>query len=77
MSANILKRNDHAEQPGMYLPDYSIGAEGLRLDYVSEPVDVFLYVKHRQRHGASEPYRRMGKVYAWTCQKSNTDTGDQ
>ena len=61
----------------MYLPEYSIGAEGLGLDYVPESINVFLYVKHRQRHGTSEPYRRMGKVYAWTCEPSNADKADQ
>ena len=38
-------------------PDCSVRVINLGLDHVPEPVNVFPDVKHRQRHGASKPYR--------------------
>jgi len=43
-------------------PDYSIRVVDLRFDHISKGVDIFLDVKHRQRHGTREPYRRLRKV---------------
>ena len=37
------------------LPDRSIGVMNLGFDHVPKPVNIFLDIKHRQRHGASDP----------------------
>jgi hypothetical protein len=55
------------------LPDCSIGVMNLRFDHIPKLIDIFLDVKHRQRHGASEPQRRLRKVEPWTwTQKNNS-----
>ena len=36
-------------------PDRSIGVMNLGLHNVPKPVNIFLDVEHRQRHGTSEP----------------------
>ena len=42
--------------------DHSIQVADLRLDHISKGIDIFPNVKHRQRHGTREPYRRLRKV---------------
>jgi len=37
------------------LPDRSIGVMNLGFDHVPKPINIFLDIKHRQRHGASDP----------------------
>ena len=62
---------------GKNSPSCSIGITNLGLDNVPKPIGVFPCVKHRQRHGTSEPQRRLHKVYPWTCPTNNTDKGCQ
>jgi len=37
------------------LPDRSIGVMNLGFDHVPKPINIFLDIKHRQRHGTSDP----------------------
>jgi len=37
------------------LPDRSVGVMNLGFDHIPKPIDIFLDVEHRQRHGTSEP----------------------
>ena len=41
----------------------------LRFNHISEPIKIFLDVKHRQRHRTSDPYRRLRKIESRTCIK--------
>jgi len=46
----------------------------LGLDHIPKLIDVFLDIEHRQRHGTSEPQRRLCKVKPRTCPTNNEET---
>jgi hypothetical protein len=57
------------------LPDCSVGVMNLGFDHIPRLIDIFRDVKHRQRHGASEPQQWLSEVepWAWT-QKNSRET---